>query len=291
MNAPEHLPLTISLTMAPDVQPLLQQSLGAVELANAFEIDCQDVALAAQEQRISFKKINAVLESKYKGYVKPAQDIIAQARLDWKPAIEANEAAYKILGDKLLTYQAEEERRAAEARREAEEAQRKARQEAEAKAAAERAKADEQARELRRKAQEAEEAQRKAIAEGNAKAAAKAAADAAKAAEQANAVVENAEAKATEAVLEAAAMPAAQVEAPAKLAGFSSRKNWGAELSSTEEAAVKAIAATLEAHPERIALLSLNMKAANAMAKALESNFNIPGLRAVNNPVAASRSK
>ncbi len=322
MNAPERLPLTVSLQMPADVQPLLVQSLGAVELANAFEIDCAEVAQAAQDQRIAFKKINVVLEAKYKGYVAPAQAIIAQARADWKPAIEANEQAYAILGTKLLKFQEEETARVAAENRAREEAERKARQEAEQKAAAERARAEEVQRQKQEQANREAEARaraeaearaaaadrQRAIDEGNKEAAreaaererkakeeaqARAAAEA-KANEQARTVVDNAEAAAQTRTMEAAASKPAPAATVAKIAGLSARENWIAELApgKTEDDAKLAIITAIAAgRPELASLLKLDLSAANKLAKALKTNANIPGMICRNAPIAASRGK
>lgn len=63
-----------------------------------------------------------------------------------------------------------------------------------------------------------------------------------------------------------------------------------AELAGEEQDAIKAIGAVLATRPELISMLKLDMVAANKMAKALKGNFNVPGLKAINKPVAASRA-
>jgi hypothetical protein len=155
-----------------------------------------------------------------------------------------------------------------------------------------RARAEEQARAQRKLAQEAEERRLAAEREGNSRAAAAAAAEAAKATEKAASVVENAEVTAQEAILTAAAAPTAPVVEVQKIEGFSTRSNWIAELTvgKTEEQAVLEIAGEIAAgRRDLAALLQLDMTSANRLAKALKSAFNVPCLRAVDRPVAASR--
>lgn len=292
MNKPADLPLAVQLTMTESTQATLRQHEGAVEIANAYDIDSHDMAVAANDELKNFKAAAKKLEEMRKGFVAPAMQIVEHARSMFNPAIQALEEAEVILKGKLRAYQIEQEKIAQAARREAEEAERKARQEAEQKAAAERARAEEQSREAKRKADEAEAARKQAEAEGNARAAAAAAAEAARQQEKAAAAIENGEARAQQVQLTAAAMPApAPIPQPTKLAGLSVRDDWRAELApNTDEAtAIQAIAAALPARPELIALLKLDLSAGSKMAKALKDHFNVPGLQAVNRQQVASR--
>lgn len=284
---------SVSLSLTPSMLKRLQTEQGALTIAQAYEIDCPEMAAEANAELKRVKVAIGEVKKMRDGFLEPAQQIIENAKALFNPALESLNQSEAILKSRLLSYQQAEEAKAEAARRAAEEIARKARQEAEAKAAAERARAEEQAREARRKEEEAREAQRKAEAEGNARAAAAAAAKAAEHAAKATAVVENAEAKATETIIAAAAMPIAEVAAPAKLEGLSFRDNWVAELAPgvEESAAIAQIAAATASRPELAAVLKLDIPAANKMAKALKGAFNIPGLKAVNKPVAASRSK
>lgn len=288
---PSDLPLAVQLTMPPDTQATLRQHEGAVEVAHAYEIDSPDMAVAANDELKLIKGSLRELETLRKGFIAPAMQIVENARTLFNPAILALEQAEGILKGKLLEFQKGEQRKADEAKRAREDEERKLRQEADRLAAIERARADERAREARRKAQEAEAARQKAEAEGNARAAAAAAAAAAKANAFAQAHIENGEAKAQAAQLQAAAMPAsAPLPEPTKLAGFSMRKDWRAFLpeNTTEEQTINQIAAALPTRPELGALLCLDWSVANKMAKALETRFNVPGLKAENVPQAAS---
>ena len=73
--------------------------------------------------------------------------------------------------------------------------------------------------------------------------------------------------------------------------GFSMRENWICEFDQgCDELAVKQkIAAALPQRPDLIGLFRLDMVAAGKMAKALKRSFNVPGLIARNDPIAASR--
>ena len=53
--------------------------------------------------------------------------------------------------------------------------------------------------------------------------------------------------------------------------------------------AMTGIEAIANGKNEFLSLLELDMKAANKLAKALEDHFNVPGLKARNDPVAATR--
>lgn len=289
--------LSITLHMDAAMQAALQRHIGVVAEAEACTVDSPEMAVLANTEMRGVIERKKAIERERKGFLDPAQQIIERAKALFNPAIAALERAEEIYKGKLLGFQQEEARKAAEARRAAEEAARKARQEAEARAAAERARAEERAREERRKAEQAEAARRKAEAEGNVRAAQAAAAEKARAEERERAARENGEAKATAAQLAASTvvtMPPAPE--PTQIAGFGSAKNWIAELREgfDEEKAKAAIVMAITgsvviARPDMLSLIALDMKAAGKLAKALEKNFNVPGLSARNDPIARSR--
>lgn len=94
-----------------------------------------------------------------------------------------------------------------------------------------------------------------------------------------------------------AAASAPAVVGVTKLAGYSERKNWGAELAEDhdeQQTLLKIIAAIAGVEKcagrlDLVSLMSLDMKAANRLAKAQEKNFSVPGLKARNNPVSSSK--
>ncbi len=298
MNAPisgaEQTALSVTLNMTDDVRRQLQQGETALVQARKYEIVCPGDAQLVAEEMNGYKRTIVRLEDLRKGFLKPAQEIIENAKSLFNPAIDslkgAEQHCKRLLGD----WDAKERTRIEAERQAAEATARKARQEAEAKAAAERARAEELAREERRKAAEAEERRRKAEAEGNARAAAAAAAEAAKATEKAAAAVENGEARATQLHLEAAAVAsAAPVLERAKVAGASMRDNWVARRKDgvSAENAKSQIVAACAARPDLLGLLELNEGAINKLAKALKTSLNVPGYEARNEPIVSGSRK
>lgn len=286
--------LSVSLTMTPELAGELTRETGALEVAHAYVVDSPEMAKAANDELKLVKARIVRLKELKAGFIEPALTIRRNAEALFDPAIDANVASEKWLKDQLTGFTAQQQRLADEARRAREAEERAARQEGERKAAAERARSEEVAREERRRAAEAEAARAKAEAEGNRKAAAKAAAEAAAAEERAKASLENGEAKARTMELEGSAAPTTiVVPEPMKLDGFSTRDNWCAELKEgfDDEAVKRELChAVAEGRTDLLALLKLDMTAANRLAKAQRKNMNAPGLLAVNRPVAASRS-
>ncbi len=110
---------------------------------------------------------------------------------------------------------------------------------------------------------------------------------------RADAEREKGEAKANETVMvAAAAAPTTVVPAETKVEGFTVRDNWKAELAQgmDDGKAVLLIAQAIAAgRSELVPMLKLDLSSADKLAKALKTAFNVPGLVAVNRPVAASR--
>jgi len=291
MDTPIPQNLSVTLTMTAELLKTLQTEQGAKDVALAYEIDSSDMAVAANEELKSIKRrIKIVTEWRAK-FIEPANTMVENANALFNPALESLAAGESLLKVGLQSFQAKEAARIEQERRAAEEVARKARQEAEQKAAAERARAAQQAEEANRQAAEAEQARLKAVAEGNSRAAAAAAAESARLQEKAQSIVETGEAKAEAVQIAAATMEAAPVATVTKIAGFTTRKNWIAELATDEQTAKKLICEGIAAgRTELYSMIDINMPAANKMAKALEGNFNVPGLKAYNNPVAASRA-
>ena len=308
MGAPENpTPLSVTLTMDDATRARLAQAAGIVAVAESFDIDCVENAVLANTELRSYIEREKAIEQAWDGFVKPAEQILDHAKSIFKPARDALKHGQAILKTKLGAWTQREMERVAAEQRAREEADRRARAEAEAKAAAERARAEEAARKAREEARIAEEARQRAEDEakaarlaGDRKAAAEAerraqaqAAERAKKEEEERRVREEAERRATQAMLAAATSPAPAPVQAAVPAGFGMRKNWIAELApgKTEDAAkleiVKAIAA---GRSDLLALLQLDMKSAAKLAKALEAQFNVPGLTARNAPVATSRA-
>lgn len=300
MGADDKQVLSVSLTMTPELASELQRETGALEVARAYVIDSPDMAKEANSELRAVKARITRLKELKGGFVAPAKQIIANAEALFDPAINANTEAEKYLKGALLTYQQEEERKADEARRAREAEERAARQKAEQEAAAARARAQEQAAAAQKAAREAEERRVAAEREGNARAAAAAAAEAAKQQEKAQAALETGEAKAVEAVLAASAQPLmTSVAQPTKIAGFSMRDNWQGELLPNVDiaraldliiAGITGVAPEDFKRRDLLASLQVDTATINKLAKGLKSNMNVPGFRAVNKPVGASRA-
>ena len=286
-----------SLQVALPVTGELMQKIklpGAVLVAEAYEIDSSDMAQLAANERTGWAKRIDDLKAMQRDFVEPARLILERAKKWWNPPIADLEAGREILGKKLLEWDQKEKARIIAENTAREAIARKLRQEAEAKAAAERARAEEQAREARRKAEEAERERLRAEAEGNARAAAAAAAARAKAEEAERAAIENGEARAQEAQLQAAAqVAAAPVAEPVKISGQALRDNWIAELlpGITEDQARALIVAEAANRPELLGVLKLDTGAVNKMAKALKGAMRVPGFAAQNRPLLAGARK
>jgi len=287
--------LAITLTMTDEVHSSIRQGETYLEVARAYEIvDADTAQLAANELRNVNKAVDK-LEELRKGFVAPARQIIDNARALFNPAIEGYQQSATLLRSRLTEWQGKEQKRIALENAQREEAARKARQEAEAKAAAERARAEEIAAQKRKEAEEAEIRRQQAEAEGNARAAQAAAAQAAKAQEQAAAAIESGAAKAQQTQLQAAAQattaaPAAQ----AKIAGFSTRENYVPVLQPgvTEEAAkALMVKAAADGRTDLLALLKTDESALKKLAKALKGAMNVPGYVAQDQPIGAGARK
>ncbi len=320
MGAPNEQNLSVQLTLTPQLVADLGREAGALEVAQAYVIDSPEMAQLANKELQDVKRRLKAVEDWRERFLAPVRQLTDTANEFFNPARAALKASEECLKTALLGWNRKEEERVAAERRAAEEAARRARAEAEARAAAERAKAEEQAREARQKAAAAEAERLRAAQEaerlrreGDAKAAAEqerlaraAAAERAKQEENERAKIEAGEARAQQVTMAAAAVQTPEVHATAKLAGFTPRDNWVTEDEpgrSEEELTLLLVMAAagvgfdeqgkrvlIAPRGELLALVKRDKSAANKLAKALKKAFNVPGMRAVNNPVAASRS-
>lgn len=303
MNEAQTLSVTLRLDEA--MRDRLSASETVMDVIREYVVDSPEMAQAANGEIQSIKKKIEEIEAVRVGFVKPARDIIEHAQAIFDPALKALREAEQMLKFRLGDWTLKQQRLADEARRARDEQERRIRQEAEAKAAAERARAEQEASEKRRQAAEQEEIRKKAELDGNAKVAAKAAADGARLEEEARSRQQQGDLRASEHTLSAAAAisSAPAVVEPAKVDGFSMRDNWQVELDGAENDVVKTIAGEIVGtrvdksgnfnygapRPELVGLLKLDLSAANRMAKALKGVMNVPGLRAVNKPTPVSR--
>jgi len=281
----------LSLPVTAEIRQQINPN-GVVAVAESYVIDSNEMAVMANDELKNVKGRWKTLDDMRKKFVEPARQMIANAQEMFNPALDQYAKAEQVLKGKLSDWQTKEAARIAEENRKREEEARIARQKAEQEAAAARARAEQEAQAARQRAAEAERQRQEAEAAGNAAAAKRAAAAAAKAAEQAAAAIENGQAQANAAVMQAAAAETAPVAVKTEIKGFSMRDNWTAQLKAgADENAAKTMIcqAIASGRTELIALLALDMKAAGQMAKALKGAMNVPGLEAVNKPVAASR--
>lgn len=306
---PQFNPIAVTVALDEARQQHLAAAQAVVADAEALVIDGAPMAEYANTMLRDVKGRKTRIEAMHEDIVGPIRLALANARKWFTPAIEANEKAESIIKGKLMDFSRKEAERVAFEERARKDAERRAREQAERDAAAARARAEEAARKARQEAEAAaterkkqEEEAARQRADGNKQAAADAerraqaaAAEQARKEEEERQRRENAEREAQRIQVESAARAAAAapiVVAAAEVKGFGSRKNWGAELveDATEDQAklciVKAIAA---GRNDLLSLLTLDMKAANKLAKALEANFNVPGLKARNNPIPTSR--
>ncbi len=277
--------LSVTLTMPPEIAQTLARESGALIVAEAFVVDGPEMAVIANEELRQIKARAANITAMRDRFIAKVQEFFNQP-------LRALSDAEALLKSRLLTYQIEQSQIANEARLKVETEERARRQKAEQVAAAARAEAEERARQERAKAAQAEKRRQEAEAAGNAAAARAAAEAAAKANERAQAATENGEAKAQEAILTAAATaPTVVVPVPVKLAGFSTRDNWTAEMTAATEAeAVRLIVAALPERPDFAAYLKIDALSLNKLAKAQKDLMAVPGFRAKNTPISASRA-
>lgn len=281
LEKPAAPPLSVTLSLTPEIQASLQEGESALIAVQSYEIADADTANAVAGEMNGYKRAIVRLEDLRKGFLRPAQEIIDNAKALFNPAIDGFKAAEAHCKTLLAGWTDKEQKRVALENLQREEVARKLRQEAEAKAAAELARANEEAAEKRRKA-EAE------AAAGNP-------AKAAKLQEQARAAEENGAARAQEAHLQAAAATTAMPVAQAgKIAGAQMRDKWIAKLlpgHTTFDAKAKIVEAIGKGRTELLGVLDLNESAIRKMAEGLHEAMNVPGYQAVNEPIVAGSKK
>lgn len=302
-------PLNVTVTLDDAKQQHLAAAGAIVAEAKDLVIDSPPMAQFANTFLRDIKTKKTRIQAMHDDIVGPLKLALANAKGWFTPSLDAHDEAEGIVKEKLADFSKREQERAAAEERARRDAERRAREEAEQLAAAARARAEEAARKARQEAAAAEEARRKAEEEarvareaGNKKAAAEAerraqaaAAESAKKEEEERQRREGAEREVARIQMESAVKAQASapvVTAPTTIKGFGMRKNWVAELADdVDEDRAKAliVQAISEGRRDLLGLLSLNLPAANKLAKAQEKNFNVPGLKARNDEIATSR--
>ena len=248
----------LAMMSTPDQSDLNSKSQSALMMVQSMVIDSQDTFELAADELKAIKKKSKDLEEQRTSITGPIKTALKAVNNLFRAPSDFLEQAEKVIKVKMLAYQTEQERIAAEERRRAEEAIRQ-----------------EQARLARESAEKEAEAKKEAdrlLSEGNAEKAAEV---------QANAAIEMANLTATAQVM------TAPVAAPsvAKVSGISTRGVWKAEL--TDKAALVAFIAQ---NPQFLNLVDVNTSGINQMAKAMKETMNIPGIRAFEERALASRA-
>lgn len=289
--------LSCILRVDATLQRQIAVGVSSREIAEAIVVDSPEMAQLASDERTNMARAIDQMKELRKGFLAPAQQIIDNAKALFNPALEALEESRSLIGSKLLAWQQAEEARKAELKRKADELARIVRQEAEAKAAAERASAEEVAAAARRDAEEAERRRQEAAAAGDTHAAAGAAIQAAMAQKRADAVIESATAKAEAIEIEATASIQTPGIAPSKIAGSTLKDNWIAALNdeipgiTEDKAKALIVAACAAGRTDLLAVLAVDQSALNKLAKALKGAMNVPGYKAFNDRKLAGKRK
>lgn len=292
------------VTVSDNIQSTLARHRGALEyVQEAFPaLETVEVANECAAHLKNLKRAEDEVSAAKAELLDPVKAWIEK----WiSPTHRSIEAAIEHCNTKLLAWTKSEQERVARERAAAEEADRRARQEAQARAAAEEARARQAAEQKRREEAEAERKRKEAEEAGNKREAEKQAALSARLREEAEAREQRGREEAERIRQEAAARAPTEVRAAEKASGFSTRKNWKARLPypTTEDQAIMRMAMAMlgveirdgapavcaPPRTELIAMLKIDWPAANKAAKALEANFNIPGLEAWNDVGGASR--
>jgi uncharacterized membrane protein YqiK len=252
-----------SLTL-PDSAALTGNAQRALQFIESFQIaTAEDYSLAADELKAIKARANKIEEQRT-GITGPINKALKAINDLFRGPAELLARAESTLKGKMLAWDREQERIAAEARRKAEEA-----------AAAER----------RRLEEEAAARQREAEAQARAAAAAKAAGDAqAEALAQAAAQRAQAEAQTVAATAQMVVAPVVTVAQPAAK-GISTSKKVDFEVVSLHEL-VKHIAA----HPELINLLQADSVKLRAYVRGLGLQCQLPGVRVFEERVMSARA-
>jgi hypothetical protein len=263
MSTPNILAPVAALTL-PDSAALAARAQTALSFIEGFKIaTAEDYGLAADELK-AIKARARSLEEQRTGITGPINTALKAINDLFRGPAALLEQAERTLKSKMLAWDQEQERIAAEARRKAEEA-----------AAAERRRLEAEAAELQRQAQEQAAAAAAAQAAGDAQAAAIAQANAQRAQSEAQAA-------ATESQLVIA--PVLTV-APVKTAGISTSKKVDFEVVD-----LLALVKYVADHPELINLLTADSVKLRAYVKGVGTACRLPGVRVFEDRVLSARA-
>jgi flagellar biosynthesis GTPase FlhF len=252
-----------SLTL-PDGAALTGRAQQALAFIRDFQIDSAETyGLAADELKAIKSKAKA-LEDQRTGITGPLNKVLKAVNDLFRAPSETLAEAERLLKGKMIEWDREQERIAAEARRKAEEA-----------AAAERKRLEEEAAARQREAEAQAAAAAKAQAEGDAQAAA-----------LAQAAAQRAQAEAQAAATTAQVVVATVVaQEKVKAAGISTAKKVDFEVTNLHELVVY-----VAAHPELINLLAADSVKLRAYVKGVGFACALPGVRVFEDRVMSARS-
>jgi hypothetical protein len=263
MSSDNILAPVASLTL-PDSAALSSRAQQALAFIQSFQIDSADTySLAADELRAIKVRANAI-EDQRTGITGPINKALKAINDLFRGPADLLGQAERTLKSKMLAWDQEQERIAAEARRRADEI-----------AAAERKRLEEEAAVKQREA----EAQAKAAAAASAAGDEQAAAIA-----QANAQRAHAEAQATATTAQMVVAPVVAIEKP-KAAGISTSKKVDFEVTD-----LLALVKHIAVHPELINLLQADSVKLRAYVKGVGMACALPGVRVFEDRVMSARA-
>ena len=253
MNAPDILAPVATLTL-PDASALNQRAQGALEFIRVFAItDPTTYELAAEELK-AIKARTASIEAQRTGITKPLNEVLRRINDLFRGPSELLAEAERTLKGKMIAWDQEQARIAAEARRKAEEA-----------AAIERARLADEAAARQREAAEQAAAAIRAQSEGDAQAAELARAAAIRAQSEATAVATTAQLVTAAPVV---AEPAAKVKGIATVSKIE-----------FEVVDLHALVKHIAERPELLALIQPDNVKLRAYVRGLGTACALPGVR------------
>lgn len=248
----------------PDSGALTVRAQQALAFIESFAVDSNESYDLAADELKAIKARAKALEDQRTGITGPINTALRGINALFKAPGDLLERAEGILKTKMIAWQREQERVAAEARRQAE-----------AAAAAERRRLEEEAAARQREAQAQAAAAAKAQAEGDAQAAALAAANAQRAAAEAQAAATTAQ------VVVAAVVPIAAPRAK----GISTSTKLDFEVTNLLE-----LVQHVAAHPELLQLLRVDDVRLRAYVRGLGAACALPGVNVSETSVMAARA-
>jgi hypothetical protein len=248
----------------PDSAALTSRAQTALAFIESFTVDSNETYDLAADELRAIKAKAAAIENQRTGITGPINTALRGINALFKGPGDLLERAESILKTKMLGWQREQERIAAEARRKAEEA-----------AAAERRRLEEEAAARQREAMAQAAAAAKAQAEGDAQAAALATANAQRAA---------AEAQAAATTAQIVVAPVVPITAP-RAKGISTSTKVDFEVDD-----LLALLKHIAAHPELLHLVRADETRLRAYVRGLGLNCALPGVRVFPTDVMSARA-